>query len=516
MNKRKWWRMAAVLALSGSAASGWYGLSAKADPIRSASEPVTWTRSTPAPTPAISASAVQPVTPVSLPTPPPPLAKPAGPSVVNPEFKAVPPKELLPAVPAPVEDANPPSPMAFPIPKQDPPDPPIAPKPIPVSAPALKIDPSVLPIPVTPIVKPDPVAPPLPPKTEPAVILPIPKANAAAPVVPAPAGLAPSAPPLRSVQPDKPIPPASLDFNLRPTVPGNSFKPEGKLIPPASPESSPTAPFATVSRPKAPDLPMPATEKYVFPLPKPKSIPPAVATTFERSKPPAPIAPLPPLPIPITVNSTPGVTAMTAKQITMATVLGGAMAMVASTASPVTALPLPPKPIAPLISAPALPVKAADAADDVKTLKKDLEEANKRLAETNKEIKRLVDLLEGVKGQPLLPGALKEITELKDKVFAQGEKIASLQKQIEDMKKSTSLKPTPAPNGAGTVRIINDYPIEVTILVNDKTYRVAPNTSLDIPVTAGEFTYQLWSTGSFLAPVKSPIADKEVVKLRIK
>jgi hypothetical protein len=208
---------------------------------------------------------------------------------------------------------------------------------------------------------------------------------------------------------------------------------------------------------------------------------------------------------------------MNTKQLAMATVLGGAMGMVATTAAPAAALPLPPKPITPLI-APTLPTNSVkiDADSDVKALRKDLETANR-------EIKRLTELLEGLKDQPSEPGALRELTKLKDKVHEQGEKIAALEKELLAMKNSTSLKPTtpgpaqaPALTGRGIVRVINEYPVEVTILINDRTHRVAPNTSSDVPVPTGEFTYQLISSGTFLAPVRGPIGEKEVVKLRIK
>jgi hypothetical protein len=194
--------------------------------------------------------------------------------------------------------------------------------------------------------------------------------------------------------------------------------------------------------------------------------------------------------------------------------------MVAGSATPIAAMPLPPKPITPLITAPAVPAVPvrADAADDVKSLKTDLEN-------TNRQLKRLTELLEGIKDQPSVPGALKKVSDLRDDYYKLEQRVAAIEKQLNDMKNSTSLKPpvgpapgavTPGLTGRGTVRIINDYPIEVTILVNEKTYRVAPNTALDVPVSVGDFTYQLISSGTFLAPVKGPIGEKEVVRLRIK
>jgi len=149
---------------------------------------------------------------------------------------------------------------------------------------------------------------------------------------------------------------------------------------------------------------------------------------------------------------------------------------------------------------------------------------DEKLADAQKEIKRLGELLDGRKDtdgkpSPVDVGAVEELKRLKDDVFRLKEKVNSLQTQLDEMKKSTSLKPTPAVDpmaGKGTVRIENDYPIEITIVLNTMSYRVPANTKLDVPVPVGDFTYQLLNSGTSLAPVKSPIKEKEVVKLRIK
>jgi hypothetical protein len=53
-------------------------------------------------------------------------------------------------------------------------------------------------------------------------------------------------------------------------------------------------------------------------------------------------------------------------------------------------------------------------------------------------------------------------------------------------------------------------------VVNGRTYRVAPAASQDIPVTAGEFSYQLLSANAAAAPTRSTIRAGETVTLRIK
>lgn len=200
---------------------------------------------------------------------------------------------------------------------------------------------------------------------------------------------------------------------------------------------------------------------------------------------------------------------MTLKQATMASVIGSALALLP--AAPAAALPLPPKPMTPALTVPALADPPAKTTEE-------------KLADAQKEIKRLTELLEGRKDldgkpSPIDVGAVEEIKRLKDRIFLLDGKMAALERQLEDMKKSTtSLKPTPADPmaGKGIVRIENDYAVEISIVVNSTSYRVPANTKLDVTVPVGDFTYQLLNSGTNLAPVKSPIKEKEVVRLRIK
>jgi hypothetical protein len=209
---------------------------------------------------------------------------------------------------------------------------------------------------------------------------------------------------------------------------------------------------------------------------------------------------------------------MNVKQSAVAALVGGAIAFIPP--APAAALTLPstgavvppaPAPIGPV----ALPIPATSpvGADPVK---KTTEE---RLDEIQRDLKRLTELLDGRRDEtgtklPSDPGVVEELKRLKDK-------IAALEKQLND--KTTALRPstggTPAVDalaGKGTVRVVNDYPVEITIVVNERSHRIAPNTKLDIPVPVGDFSYQLLSAGSNLTPVKSVIKEKEVVTLRIK
>jgi hypothetical protein len=458
MSKRNWWR-AAALGAAGASIGGWFGL-AQADPIPFTKvENTVWSRAVPVTTvpaaPVAPASASVPG-PISIPpsTDPPPLAKPATPAPTKlPESVITPEFRAAPSIPPSVVEPS--KPPAIPIP---------------------------------------------PPKV-----------------------VAPPAQPAKSADPVQTVPTTSPDFNLRPGNTGNSVKPRGTsavlpplpIIPPATTapvEPIKAPPFTSATRPKPVEGAMPATEKFVFPIPaRPGSIP-AVPAAIERS--------VPANPNPITTIPTPGDDPMKLKQATIATVIGGALAMMSIT--PAEAVPLPPKAVTPAITVPALPAApvGVDAASDLAELKTKLDTANQKLADAQKDIKRLTELLEGIKDQPTIPGLVRDVRDLKDKVFIQGEKIAALEKQLDEMKKSTSLRPAlPADPmaGKGIVRIVNEYPVEIALVVNNLTYRVAPNTKLDVTVPMGDFTYLLLNAASTAAaPVKSPIKEKEVVTLRIK
>jgi hypothetical protein len=192
--------------------------------------------------------------------------------------------------------------------------------------------------------------------------------------------------------------------------------------------------------------------------------------------------------------------------------LGGALLAVEQ------AKALPPVPPVPGLTLPGIPVRA----DEPDKLKKDLDEAKTKIEAANARIKALELLVEKLNEQlngkkdadgfklTSDPGAVEEIKRLKNR-------ITDLEGELGRLRTQTALKPAvvPALPGKGIVKIINDYPVEITMLINEKsTYHVAPNTTLEVEVPTGAFTYQLLQSGA--APTRSVIKDKEVVKLRIK
>jgi uncharacterized phage infection (PIP) family protein YhgE len=185
------------------------------------------------------------------------------------------------------------------------------------------------------------------------------------------------------------------------------------------------------------------------------------------------------------------------KPAALAAVIGGALALGPTT--PAAAFPAPQDNKTPPTSA---------------ELKKTLDETNNKLAELQTEVKRLANLLEGKpddRGIRTLAdmGVVGAVKDLKNSLEA-------LDKTVKRLNTTEVQRPAAADAtaGKGTVRLVNDYPVRVSILVNDRSYQVEPRSKEDVTVPAGKFTYQLLANG--VAAVESTIKEKEVVTLRIK
>ena len=203
------------------------------------------------------------------------------------------------------------------------------------------------------------------------------------------------------------------------------------------------------------------------------------------------------------------------------------------------------------------PTQAQEPAKADEALAKQLIENNKLLSEIREELRDMKAIRERIfgrkdeKGFPVEsdPGLIIDIRRLNDRV-------EDLRKSIEGMKSQTiaqrpttpattppaSTDPTPstkitlpspmpsttpgvsayAPSvvapavaSKGTLRLVNDYPVEISMVINDKqSYQIGPHAVKSVEVPAGDFSYQLLQGGS--SPVKSVIKEKETVTLRVK
>ena len=78
---------------------------------------------------------------------------------------------------------------------------------------------------------------------------------------------------------------------------------------------------------------------------------------------------------------------------------------------------------------------------------------------------------------------------------------------------STSLKP-PAPAVKTAVRLVNDYPSDLSLILNGASHRLKQGETKTVDVPPGSFTYELIAEGA--TPITRTIRAEETVTLRIK
>ena len=471
--RKRWWRTALVAVLGGGTVlGGWVGLSRSAPPETPAPLAIpalpagdAWTKTTPQAsvpaTPAAPASAVVPAIPAPAELP------------------------VIPAIPA-IPDV----PAATITPASSPTLPAVAA--VPVAPPELPALPA---LPGTEQKK--PVAPSVAPATP--VLLP---PSIESPKLP-PTATAPPPSPAKTSQPDPASVPGSSDSRLQGPNTGNTVKTEN-----TGNGSGPVAPVVPVAPPVL-DPVIPALPGF----PAVGTPGEAPGTPVDRAKPgdhslSKPEGDLLPVPKPIVL--TPGDPTVRILNESIAAAVVGGMLLAPASPAPAGQFSLP------------LPTKI-DQATDIADLKKQADEANKKLADIQKDLKQLTELLNGRKdkdGFPIetSPGLVAELKELTNR-------LAKVEEDLSKMKGQTSLRPGSSPGtapggaldprtGKGTVRVVNEYPVQISIVVNGTSYRVAPTRSLDVEVPVGEFSYQLLESGA--ASTKSVIKEKETVTLRIK
>ncbi|MCE9563975.1 MAG: hypothetical protein K8U57_18185 [Planctomycetes bacterium] len=572
---RKWWlrTVAAVIGGGGTLTGAWVGFSRSAvadqnPPLTQVSEQLTNATQIPPPEPferpraievvPISATAppapgalppaVEPVVPLipsagpemglqppaSLPLPPAPSALPA-PSAI-PEAKPIvpvaapfPPSDVpplptpsVPAIPAPSET---PKPSAIPpLPAIETPKLPAVPaaeKPkvpaVPVTPPDLGVPSVAVPVPVLPVESAKPTLPPVPDLGTP---------------IPTPTGVTPPPLPAKVTEPVVPSGPAKPDSGLPTGNGGINVKPD-KVGGTSSPVV-PVVPKVTVPDPvKVPDpsdggFKIPATPVKTPVVPaEPTLIEPKLPYTIpgpveDRTKPVETPRRDPEKnfsPIPSTTHvPTPGDNTMIpVSRAAAVAVLGGMLLAPTTPAQAVTpSVPFPTTAIKPVV-----PIQADDKSE-VTELKKQLEESNRKLAMIQEQLKGITEALSGKKDDKGFTlesdrGIVAELKEFKNR-------LAQIEKDLANYKTQTSLRPanpvTPVnpivdpKAGKGTIRVVNEYPVQISIVVNGMSYRIAPSKTLDVDVSAGEFSYQLLESGAALT--KSVIKEKETVTLRIK
>jgi hypothetical protein len=182
-----------------------------------------------------------------------------------------------------------------------------------------------------------------------------------------------------------------------------------------------------------------------------------------------------------------------------------------------------------LAAAPLAPVAAQDDAkkgqtdtgkkDDIADIKKQLEDIQKDVQSLQRFRKSLEDEVFGKPDGKALAdmGLIKRLTEIESKINRIEATLNQISARLGDPSKSTSAFAPPAPGaavGRAFVRIVNEYPTEMSMLVNGRSYRVLPGQTATVEVPPGGYTYELLHTGS--QPVTSTVKEGETVTLRIR
>lgn len=155
----------------------------------------------------------------------------------------------------------------------------------------------------------------------------------------------------------------------------------------------------------------------------------------------------------------------------------------------------------------------------------DIEDLRKEIQDMRRALDKADELLLG-KTDPLPgeEGITRRLSKLEDRVQLIQDQLNRLEQKLDD--KVTTFSPdrsgkgtdtTVPPTGtstSSTIRLVNEYPTEVSLILNGKSYRIAPNEVRTVTVDAGDYSYELLQTGS--RPVNSNIKANETVTLRIR
>jgi hypothetical protein len=135
-----------------------------------------------------------------------------------------------------------------------------------------------------------------------------------------------------------------------------------------------------------------------------------------------------------------------------------------------------------IVTAPA----AGQTADDIKKLNDKLDALTKALQE----------LRDGAKAESVR----ERVATVDSKLDQLDKDVQAIQKDLRDIKRkvdgrsTTALRPeydSAAFRGQGRVRLINDFPEEMSVLVNGLSYHLLPGQERLLAVPPGEFTYQV-------------------------
>jgi hypothetical protein len=142
---------------------------------------------------------------------------------------------------------------------------------------------------------------------------------------------------------------------------------------------------------------------------------------------------------------------------------------------------------------PALFAVAALAAPAAGQTAEDIKKLNDKLDALTKTVQ---DLKDGMRSDALR----EKVTTVDAKIDQLDQDIQAIKKDLRDLKRkvdggtTTALRPeydATAFRGQGRVRFINEYPEEMSVVVNGRAFRLLPGQEKLVPVPPGDFTYQV-------------------------
>jgi len=169
----------------------------------------------------------------------------------------------------------------------------------------------------------------------------------------------------------------------------------------------------------------------------------------------------------------------------------------------------------------ATPALADDPKPDDPVKHADLKPLKDQLEGLRKDVKDLKEALEGKTDKGVTDdGLLKTVRSLQSTLNRLDSKLQSLENRLSDANRTAASSPLasgttpPAFASKAVVKVVNEYPTEISMLVNGVPHRVAANSTQDVTVAAGTFKYQLLTSGG--GEVTSTIKDGETVTLRVR
>jgi hypothetical protein len=309
------------------------------------------------------------------------------------------------------------------------------------------------------------------------------------------------------------LPALTLPPTASPELPKLELPQSG--TPPVAPDVAPKVPALPSVAPIAPPAMVPPVQELSAPtavIPAPLAPPTKTVALPEPSMPAKPELKLPE--VKTGYNSTPEAPAALPKPAELAPMPSTATKATPTTGDDTMKLEEPKAPAT-------IPMQVADGKATDTELKDQLNKLKEEIKELKEKQSTYNDLIagraDGKVNNPLDAGLMKRVENLEASMKRIEE---SLKKIDEKLVPSTSAASplsgvaNALPAGKSRVRLVNEYPIKISIVVNGTSYPLDAKQSKDLEVPSGSFNYQLIAEGT--DKVSSNIKEGETVTLRIR